>query len=1072
MSHEDAPEEAGGGVAAAPFDDTVRGEDAARELARKLGGAPPVHAWGRYELLELLGRGGMGAVYKARDKRIDRMAAVKFIHSDDPYTTKRFLQEARAQSRIDHPSVCKVLEVGEVEGKVYIAMQLIAGKPLSQAMDAMSLTEKVQVVRTMAEAAHAAHRLGIIHRDIKPANIMVEEMKGASGERALRPVLMDFGLAREGGDRQGLTESGAVMGTPSYMPPEQARGDARHVDCRSDVYGLGATLYHLLSGEPPFVQGETGNVLLQVLTEDPVPLRVKAPSIPEGLDVIVGKCLNKEPHQRYPTAADLAADLERYLNQERVVARRLGLGSRLYWRGKRNKPMAVAVLALLCSLLAFAGYGLRTTIVNARNEALAKKRAELGQRLAQSVKDLEWLMRSAYLVPLHDVSPEKAIVRARMAQIEAEMRSFGDISAGLDHYALGRGHLALEEWEEARAELTKAESLGVREPELDYALGRVLGELYRRALEDARKSGDKGYFEKRKRELDEEHLRPALAHLERCRGLPTLSAGYLDGLIDFYNQRYDEALHEAEIAGESIPWLYEAPKLEGDVLVARALEARDHGNDELAARHFEQAVLRYEKAADIGRSDHQVYEALAEAWIRQEEMDIYSGRDPAPRMEKALAAADEALRAAPAESNGHTKKAFAYSFQTRYAEGHGAPSEAIERLRRAQIEAGEQAIALHPNDAYARDITGIAYTGLADYLLELGKPAEVRALLEHAFAHLEQAIRYNPRFPWAHNDYGYALAIAGDSRQKQNEDPQEWFNKAIEATRKATEIDDQYSFAYNNMSVYLIAIADWKAEHGEDPEKAVAEAVQAADRAIEITHQTVPYGNSGWALTIAASYRLDAGKDGREPARLAIDRLKTVLTIDPKFVAYERWLGRAYYLLAGHERAQGLDPKPSLDAGLAALEPCYRVEPDNAECKAEEAELRAERPETLDRALDLAREAVQKLPDRGDLWLVVGQICLRRAEALPAGPKRGPVLEEGLHAIEKALAKAPGSPRALAIGGALSLRKAQAAADPAESKASLESARESLSKAFVGNPLLKRRYGAAAAEADRLRGRP
>jgi len=1043
--------------------------------------------WDRYEIVRFLGRGGMGSVYEARDKRLARHVAIKFIHGADPITTKRFLQEARAQARIDHPNVCKVLEVGEVEDKAYIAMQLIQGASLSDAAKGMTLDEKVRVMKTVTEAVHAAHRLGIIHRDIKPANVMVEKQNAdADGAPSYRPVLMDFGLAREASETKGMTESGTVMGTPGYMPPEQARGSVRSIDPRSDVYSLGATLYDVLVGAPPFEDESAVNVLLKVLIQDPVPMRERDPSIPAALDVIVGKCLNKEPHQRYTSAAELADDLERFLNRERVLARRLGLPTRLYWRAKRNKPMAFVVLALCSSLVAFAGYGVRTVIVNARNEAIAQKRAELGQKLGQAVKDLEWLVRSAYLVPLHDTGPEKSVVRARMAEIEAEMRSFGDLAAGLDHYALGRGYLALKEWDRAHAELTQAAALGVHEPELDYALGRVLGELYSQAIEDARRSGDKSYFEKRKAELDKEYLAPALEHLTRCRGLPTVPASYLEGLIHFYNRRYDEALASARSARNGISWLYEAEKLEGDVYMARALDAKDRGDNEQAERDFAQAVTHYELAADIGRSDHQVHEALAEAWIRQEEMDLYSGRDPRPKLEKALAAADKALTAAPAESAGHTKKAFAYHFQARYAQGHGTAPDEVERLFRTQIAVGKQAITLHPRDAYAQEITGAAYTKLAEHLLDRGQP--VQPLLDEAHAYLEEAIRLNPKFPWAYNDYGLALGYSAASKKRRNEDCQALLERAIETTRKATQLDEGYVIGYNNTAVWLTDLAQWQADHGQSPERAVQEAVEAADRAIRINQRNpLAYVNAGLAITNLASYQLDAGKDGRELGQQAVDRYKAALAIDPNFVYVQHELGRAYHLLASHERAREKDPRPSLDAGLRTLESCYRIEPENPDCKAVEALLRAalgawgRRDDatsfsSLEQAQSLARAATQKVPERGELWLLLGQICLERAEALlarglPSAPAE-PVVEEGLRGIEEALTRTPGFPRALAIRGALSLRKAQMGKDPTQKKMAQERARADLSQAFKGNPLLEHRYGSAAAEAERLTKEP
>ncbi|HEY0986150.1 MAG TPA: serine/threonine-protein kinase, partial [Kofleriaceae bacterium] len=260
--------------------DTLQPDDPV--TPRPPAGGAPIQNWSRYEVLDLLGAGGMGSVYRARDPRLNRTVAITFLIGADPKLVVRFLHEARAQARIEHPNVCRVHEVGEVEGRAYIALQFVDGEPLGKAAARMSLDEKVAVMRDVAVAIQEAHRLGIVHRDLKPGNILVEH----HDDGRWVPIVMDFGLARETTLEGGITESGALLGTPAYMSPEQASGDSHAVDRRSDVYSLGATLYELLTGRPPFDDGALVVVLARVLHDDPPSPRSLVPSVPIDLETV------------------------------------------------------------------------------------------------------------------------------------------------------------------------------------------------------------------------------------------------------------------------------------------------------------------------------------------------------------------------------------------------------------------------------------------------------------------------------------------------------------------------------------------------------------------------------------------------------------------------------------------------------------------------------------------------------------------------------------------------------------------------------------------------------------------
>jgi serine/threonine-protein kinase len=303
-----------------------------------------------YEMEAVLGHGGVGVVYKARDLRLHRTVALKMLLAGAFATAaerERFLREAEAEAGLSHPHIVQVHHVGEHDGRPYFTMEFVEGGSLAQQLQGtpQPARQAAALVATLAQAVHAAHQSGIIHRDLKPANVLL----AADGT----PKIADFGLARHLEGTAGLTLSGVPMGTPSYMAPEQALGKSRDVGTAADTYALGAILYEMLTGRPPFRAETAAETLQQVISQEPVPPSRLNAAVPRDAETICLKCLAKQPHCRYPSAAALADDLHRFQQGDPITARPVrGLERLVRWM--RRDPTRAALVAAVLALFVFA----------------------------------------------------------------------------------------------------------------------------------------------------------------------------------------------------------------------------------------------------------------------------------------------------------------------------------------------------------------------------------------------------------------------------------------------------------------------------------------------------------------------------------------------------------------------------------------------------------------------------------------------------------------------------------------------------------------------------------------------
>ncbi len=579
----------------------------------------------RYRIEGLLGEGAMARVYRAFDHLLQRPVALKVLRSHDPDEIERFQHEARAQASLEHEHICRVFDVGEVGGTGYLAMQLVDGRTLRAIAPRLELDAKIDLIEQVARAIQAANDAGVVHRDINPGNVMVERRSNGG----LHAYVVDFGIARPPGDG-GDADRPATAGAAAFMAPELLLGETAGSHRGVDVYGLGATLYAVISEQAPYFAETRDETVQLVLKTDPVRLGMVAPGTPVDIETIAATAMARDPVRRYRDARTLADDLRRWRAGEPITAAPLNPASRLrpWWRVNR-----VAVVLGAAALAALAGSIVITVWLHAMD---VERRVLVDERWHQ-VEQMDRLLRRARMLPVHDTGDAERAVQRELDAVEASLMEHGPLAVGPAYTALGFGHLLLRDFDTAESWLAAAVGHGSDSARVETALGIARA---MRILDDRRHPGAPhgGALPS---------VEETLRNLGRS-GPDTVDRDLFHRALGLaVADRLDEAIAAAHESADRVPWLYEAVQLEGDLLVERAERHRRRGEVGAALDDLERAGDAYARGLAVARSDGWLHEAEAERLLTMAELLGPADHRTPELLERARRAADLAATMRP-----------------------------------------------------------------------------------------------------------------------------------------------------------------------------------------------------------------------------------------------------------------------------------------------------------------------------------------------------------------------------------------------------------------------------------------
>jgi tetratricopeptide (TPR) repeat protein/predicted Ser/Thr protein kinase len=1020
-------------------------------------GDQPSRYVAEFRLVRMLGQGAMGQVYLAHDTFLDRLVAVKFLAASEstPAARERFFVEARAVARLQHPNVVTLYRAGEEDGQRYIVSEYVRGQSLEKLEKPQSFQKVLDLALGLARGLATAHQRGVLHRDIKPANTMLTD----GGE----VKILDFGLAKlvssqadadpgsetpatatpvDAGQMSSLalTRTGSLLGTPLYMAPEIWQG--RVATARTDVYSLGAMLYELCSGKTPHNAESVPALKDLIIGHDAKPLSLVAPGVPAKLAAIIDRCLRRDPQERFASGLELRDAFEAIAVKVPFLTRR------------------VAAVAAALVVILFASLG----GVTVARERQAKRQAVLAQRLGQEIKDMEWTLRSARQLPLHDLNREKQIVRKRMAQLQREMLGYGEMGRSLAHYALGRGHLALQEYPQALSQLEKAIALGYPGADAQYALGLVLGLHYQQAKAALFDGGPPEWVKGRLQPLQAQYLNPALTALKRSRQMKHDEPLYLEGLISFYQGDYDTALSHAESVLKAAPWFYEALVLAGDVYTERGQYARSHKSGQEAVTLLAKGAEHYERAAAIGNSDAEVYDKLASAWNLSFVPAMTLGTPLDKLYDGALAATGKELVAEPGSVSARLRRSYADQWLVMPTLGGSASSD--ERV--AQCLKGPQSILVEqPEHLDALLHAGNCHLVLADFAMSHG--VDTIPMLRQAIAIFERVVARDETHYNAARALGIAHVLLLERLVKRGspevKSVAERGQRVMERWAKIEPtVSEPYSWA---VGIHRYgAFEAWVSSASSD-QKPLLSKLDAVYERVR-THND----KDGIALILymssyaVATHRAALAGQPYEPLlKRTLDLVAQLRAQGTNMFEAEQHALLAHYVEARGRVLAHRDPTPILATMEEELKRCLENQPDDATCLAHAAladwvasdwNAQNKRPvlPPLKRALERAL-AASKRPERiVGPQQILAETYLRLANAGVPEAERRQYIASGLDAAQRILAIFPDLPSGLATQGSLLLLQAKEEPDRKLSQAKVREALGALEKATARDALL------------------